>query len=164
MVKVWTKNVEVSIGSTWVKRPLTPKSWTSAGGAFTVPTSNVRHLYFRIVWYIIPKDALSDISVKQPLSQQSCPIAASRSTTFIFHNQTIHIGEQNIPCFTSTDTCTDRHALMGNSLAGLLTYLPLRCSLFNTEHAYDTRQLKEMLPGLLVTCYCFVVISDQFAR
>ena len=41
--------VEVSIGSTWVSRPPTPKSWTIARGTVTVPASHVRCLNFRIV-------------------------------------------------------------------------------------------------------------------
>ena len=71
----------------------------------------------------MPKDVLCDISVKPALSEQLYPITANRSTTCIFHNQTTHIGEQNISYITSTDTYADKHALTANCLADLLAYL-----------------------------------------
>ena len=83
-------------------------------------------------------------------------------TTYILHNQTIYIGEQNISCISSADICTDRHALMANSLAGLMAYLLAVEELFG-EYSDCTPMILDdlkMRPRLLVTFYS-VIISDE---
>ena len=98
-----------------------------------------RWLNFQNVQYIMAKNALGDINVEPHLSEQLCPKAANRSTTYIFHNQAMQISERNISWITSTDTCIHRIALTVSSLAGLLAHQPTVNALLVEMHAHNAR-------------------------
>ena len=64
---------------------------------------------------------------------------------------------------SQADICTDRHALMANSLAGLMAYL-LAVEGFLGEYRDCTPMILDdlkMRPRLLVTCYYLLLRYNQ---